>query len=517
MTIFGFEFKRVKAQQLVAVQSVGGGGWFQVIRESFAGAFSRHVTIDAPRDLLAFSGVFAPLTLIAGDIAKLRVKLVEEDEDGICTEIDYTSPFWQALRKPNHYQNRIQFWWQWILSKLLWGNTYVLKVREDARGMVKQLYILDPARVKPLVSERGDVYYELAPDHLSGLIEKTVVPAFEIIHDRWNCLWHPLVGVSPIYACASSATQGRRIQNQSTIFFDNASRPSGMLVAPGTIKDEDAAAMKQRWEENYGGTNAGRTAVLGNGLKYEAISVPADESQLIEQLGWTKYDCADCFHVPRFKVGGDVPVGSTIEALNLMYYTDCLQTLIESAEACMDEGLELKENYYTEFDLDGLLRMDQTAQMKVLTEGVKGSILAPNEARQKINRKPVEGGEFPMSQQQNFNLGALAKRDAKDDPFATAGAKPAAGNGEQPREPSLSINAAGLTMNVPGMEHVARMVQQLERTLRMPVVPVKDKDGVILYGQRMERLPLHLQDGDDVAAEICELFIKGVDEIGARA
>jgi phage portal protein BeeE len=43
------------------------------------------------------------------------------------------------LRKPNRYQNRIQFWEGWILSKLMRGNTYVLKVRDDNRNVVKPL------------------------------------------------------------------------------------------------------------------------------------------------------------------------------------------------------------------------------------------------------------------------------------------------------------------------------------------------------------------------------------------
>lgn len=523
MRIFGFEFPRVKAQQLVAVQSVGGG-WLQIIREGFAGAFSRHVTIDGPRDILAFSGVFAPLTLIAGDIAKLRVKLVEEDEDGICTEIETSSPFLAVLRKPNHYQNRIQFWWQWILSKLLWGNTYALKVRESSRGMVKALYILDPSRVKPLVATSGDVWYELSPDHLSGLIETVTVPASEIIHDRWNCLWHPLVGVSPIYACALSATHGRRIQNQSTVFFENASRPSGILVAPGTISDQDAAAYKQRWEENYGGSGTGRTAVLGNGLKYESISAPAEQSQLIEQLGWTKFDCADCFHVPRFKVGGDVPVGSTIEALNLMYYTDCLQTLIEAAELCLDQGLEVKENYYCEFDIDGLLRMDQSSQMKLLTDGVKG-VMAANEARKKINLKPVTGGDEVLTQQQNYSLEALAKRDAKDDPFATAPkSSPAPATPTPDREAmnddemeaaaladlfiqGLGTYQFGERENVgknyaevfariedsvdaafAGQRELARTIENLADTLSLPVKPVYDENGILIGARRVEHI-----------------------------
>ncbi len=421
MRIFGFELSRVKAQQLVAVQPVGGGGWMSIIREGFAGAFQQNVVLDGPREILAFSGVFAPVTLIASDIAKLRVKLVVEDAAGICTEVKNTSPFLAVIKKPNHYQNRIQYWMQWIISKLLWGNAYALK-RRDRRGITVALYILDPQRVKPLVATNGDVYYELSVDHLSRLGATVVVPATEIIHDRMNCLWHPLVGISPLYACALSATQGRRIQNNSTFFFQNASRPSGMLVAPGLIKDEDAAEYKRRWEENYGAANSGRTAVLGNGLKYEAMAIPAQDAQLIEQLKWTVEDVARCFHMPLFKVGGEVPSGSSIEALNLMYYTDCLQSLLESAELCLDEGLDLPDTYYTEFDLDGLIRMDQAAQMKLLTDGVKG-VMKPNEARRKLNLPAVTGGDSVYLQQQNYSTAALAKRDAKADPFET-GPKP---------------------------------------------------------------------------------------------
>jgi HK97 family phage portal protein len=111
--------------------------------------------------VLAFSGVFSPLTLIAADISKLRARLVEEDADGICTEIK--SPLGAVLRRPNRHQNRIQFWAQWILCKLLHGNTYALKVR-DQRGVVVRLYILDPQRVTPLVTDAGDVYYQCAAE-----------------------------------------------------------------------------------------------------------------------------------------------------------------------------------------------------------------------------------------------------------------------------------------------------------------------------------------------------------------
>lgn len=426
MKLFGYElrlpsFKAPRINNSDAMTSVdsGRGGWFGIwgsIRESFSGAFQMGVTIDAPAELLAFSAVYACVTKIASDIGKLRPILVAEDEDGICVEVVATNPYWTALKKPNKYQNRIKFFEQWQVSKLLYGNTYVLKQR-DRRGIVVGLYILDAQRVVPLVATNGDVYYQLAADHLSGIDLQITVPANEIIHDMMVSLFHPLVGVSPIYACGLSATQGRKIQKNSSKFFENMSRPSGMLSAPGTISDEVAKRLKAHWEENFSGSNIGRVAVLGDNLKYEAMTIPANEAQLIEQLKWTVDDVARCFHMPVYKLGGAITQGSSIEALNNEYYSDCLQTLIESTELCLDEGLALKAGYYTMFDLDGLLRMDTGARYKALGEAIKAAWMSPNEARKKENMRPVAGGDSPMIQQQNFSLEAIGKRDALPNPF----------------------------------------------------------------------------------------------------
>lgn len=422
MRLFGFEITRAKAAPVLSAIHANTG-WFGLIREPFAGAWQRNMETDAPRDLLAFSALFSCTTLIESDISKLRIKLVEEDANGICTEIR-SNAYTPVLSYPNHFQTRIQFLGSWVLSKLMHGNTYVLKGR-DARRVVTSLYVLDPSRVTPLVAENGEVYYQLSRDDLSGLPDAITVPASEIIHDRWHCLWHPLVGVSPIYAAGVAATQGRRIQGNSSKFFDNMSRPSGVLTAPGAISDETATRLKQAWDENFSGGNMGRTAVVGDGLKYEAMTIPAEQSQLIQQLDWTAKDVAIAFHVPLYKIGGPKVAGDTVESLNNIYYSDCLQVLIEAIELCLDEGLKLPETYYTELDLDGLLRMDQSAMANVEEKLMGAGIKAPDESRKRFNLKAVPGGKVPYLQQQNYSLEALSKRDALADPFGTA-PKPAA-------------------------------------------------------------------------------------------
>ena len=150
----------------------------------------------------------------------------------IWEEVDRNSPFWPVLIKPNRYQNRIQFFDEWMGSKLINGNTYVLKER-DQRGVVVALYVLNPWRVKVLVAPDGSVWYDLLRDDLTGVVDedKVRVPASEIIHDRYKPLYHPLCGVRRSCACALSGALGLAIAQNSARFFSN-SLARWYLVCP---------------------------------------------------------------------------------------------------------------------------------------------------------------------------------------------------------------------------------------------------------------------------------------------
>ncbi|UIK05012.1 phage portal protein [Neorhizobium galegae] len=416
MRLFGRNFfgERSAAKAMAPVTQ-GRGGWYRIL-ESFPGAWQQNVEVKFD-SVLSNHADFACRTLIASDIAKLRIKLVQKDGDGIWSET--ANPAYSpVLRKPNDFQNRIQFMESWVLSKLQRGNAYILKQR-DGRGVVKKLYVLDPTLATPLVSDDGSVFYQLSKDPLASIEQSIIVPAREIIHDRFNCFFHPLVGLSPIFAGGLAAMQGLAIQNDSALFFQNGAQPGGILTAPGAISDETAARLKAHWDTNFSGKNSGKVAVLGDGLKYEGMKAKATDSQLIEQLKWSGEVVCSTYHVPPYKIGlGPMPTNNNVQSLNVEYYSQCLQVLLESIELCLDEGLAIGEALGTEFDTDNLLRMDSVTQMDMLDKS-KG-IMAPNEQRKRLDLKPVAGGDSPMLQQQNFSLEALAKRDAQDDPFGRA-------------------------------------------------------------------------------------------------
>jgi len=419
MNLFGFQLTRQKAlaprvsalPTVVPVSSTRSW-WTSWIQETSPGGWQRNEDIRAAT-VLVNPTLYACVTLIAGDIAKLRPKLVERDADGIWHEVE-SAAFSPLLRKPNSYQTRIDFYKWWMLSKLTHGNTYALKARDD-RGVVVQLTILDPYRVTVLVAPDGSVFYQLAADDLAQS-EDVTVPAREIIHDKCCPLFHPLCGVSPIYAAGYPAIQGLNTRSASDKFFANGSRPGGVLLVPTTISQAAAEKLKEDWETNHSGDNVGKLAVLTGGMTYQPMSVTADQAQLVEQLRMTDEDIAKCFHMPRHKVGiGPDPSYNNIEALNQQYYADCIQEPLEGLEISLDEGMGLTtvpgRTLGVEFERDDLFQMDSATRVKVAQDAISAGA-SPNEARKRwLDLGPVDGGETPYLQEQNWPLELLAARE----------------------------------------------------------------------------------------------------------
>jgi HK97 family phage portal protein len=397
------------------------GSWFNypIVYEPFPGAWQRDISVNTDT-AASFHADFACKTLIARDIAKLRVKLAERDANDIWSET--TSPaFSPVLRRPNDYQTRNQFWECWVLSKLSRGNTYVLKVRDD-RNVVTGLHILDPTQVQPLVSDDGAVFYRLSGDNLAGIGEITV-PAREIIHDRMNCLFHPLVGTPPVFASGLASMLGLNAQKASVLLFENASTPGGILTLPGEISQEEEQRFKEQWETRFSRINLGRVAVMTGGAKYEKMAMTNVEGQMVENLKWSAEVVCSVYHVPPYKVGvGALPSYNNVQALNVEYYSQALQSHIEEIEELLDHALGIGwgVGMGTEFDTENLLRMDSITLVTTIRDAVGAGVMSPNEGRSKFDLKPVTGGESPYLQQQNYSLEALAKRDAQADPFTPA-------------------------------------------------------------------------------------------------
>jgi HK97 family phage portal protein len=400
------------------------------VHEPFAGAWQMNRECWGPSGI--FSAVYACIAIIAGDVAKLPPRIRKRLPNGAKVE-HQDHPAARVLYYPNKYQTRVDFWGQFMSSALFTGNTFVYLVR-DARGVVSEMHILDPRRVRVLMSEEtGEVFYKIGVEALADLIGTDTIPARNILHHRLLTLNHPLIGLTPLYAAGVSAMTGQTIQQNSFAFFSNMSRASGVLTAPGKISPELASRLRTEWDTNFKGGQIGRTAVLGEGMKWEPLTISAADAQLIEQLRWSVEDVARCFRVPTYMLTDASKISfKNAEQLARNYYSQTLQYHIESIESRIDVAFDLKDDVYCEFDLSALLRMEFDARMSAYQTGINSGVLAINEARRMEELPPVEGGDEPLVQTQYRPVSMAGETTA---PAAPAPSEPPTPEPDEPDDP----------------------------------------------------------------------------------
>lgn len=409
MKIFGFDIGTRKALSTVSDYR---GGWRRVL-EPFTGAWQQNIE-EKRGDLITYPTLYACLNRISSDIGKLPFTLQRMNDNGTTAPTENSS-YSPVLRKPNGFQTEAQFREYWVLTKLTQGNAYILK-RRDQRGVVVDLYVLDPERVMPMVSDAGEVYYQLYIDPLNTIpsnypAENLIVPASEIIHDRCMTVHSPLIGVPPLAAAYWPALKNMKILRSATEFFANNAQPGGILTAPAGMSDEDAKSVQDYWASNFTGSNAGKVAIVGADMKFTAFAMKSIDSQMIEQMAYSDKQICQPFGIKPYKIGLDSPPsGWKAYDVNTEYYGDALQTHIEHMESLLNAGLKVNLPLSVELNLDPLLRMDEIAKATVEVQLVGGKIKQPDEARLRFNLSPTPGGGTLWGQNQDYPLGMLADR-----------------------------------------------------------------------------------------------------------
>lgn len=399
------------------IGSTGRGWWSLLVHEPFTGAW-QHNQEKRIGTILTYPTLYACINRIASDVGKLPFKIQSLSSDGVTYRESSSAAQLALLRRPNHYQTESQFRECWILSKLLSGNTYVLLSR-DRGGAVESMHVLDWRRVMPTVTDSGAVFYQLQSDSLNGLLpdsyptQNIAVPAADIIHDRMNCFFHPLIGIPPLAAAHLPALKNFRILRTADTYFDAASQSAtGILTAPAGISDDDAKEITDYWNANFGKS---RVAALGSDLKYTSLGVRSSDSQMVEQLKYSDEQICQPFGIPPFKIGiGSLPSGMSVDEMNLLYFCDAVQSHITAMEILLTRVLALRATEHVEIDARALLRMDEGKRADIETKMVKGMVKTPNESRSIFNLPPVSGGDTIWGQHQDYPLGMLADRASWD-------------------------------------------------------------------------------------------------------
>ncbi|MEH3121987.1 MAG: phage portal protein [Sphingomonas phyllosphaerae] len=343
----------------------------------------------------------------------------------------------RILLRPNAYQSPSDFILN--LTSLLYrrGNAYALAVR-NARFEIVELHIMTGA-CAPLVAVDGSVFYSLSGNEVverqlaPGALQ--AVPARDVLHVHLETPRHPLIGETPLTAAMLDLAMSNAMARQAIAFFDRQARPSGTLNTSNSLTADQVKELRERWDEQSRGLNAGGTPILANGLTWTPMTVAAKDTQFAEIMKMSEQNVALAYRVPLQVLGIGDQKFSTTELMMTSWLASGLGFCLNHIEQGFDRlfGLPGGLVEYTEFDTSVLLRSDFSTRVKAWVEGVKGRIFSSDEARADFELGKIDGGDQIFGQQQDIPLGMLDGSQAL--PAPTEPAPPAP---EPPEEPNAS-------------------------------------------------------------------------------
>lgn len=347
-------------------------------------------------------------------------------------EIIVTSALSRILRNPNEYQTRSDFIMNLVFALMFHGNAYAYAVR-NARQEVESMHLLPPRNTLPYVdAQTKEVFYALGDNPMVDSQYSYLVPARDVLHVRLYCPKHPLVAVSPISYAGLAIMVNTAIGANQAAFFNNMSRPSGILSTEQTLTAQQMADLRAAFEAKSKNAAAGGVPILGWGIKWLPMTITSEDAQLIEAYRLSIEDIARVFRVPLALVGEMTKATySNTEQLISSWLATGLGFLLEHIESSFAKFFKLPAGEIVDFDVSVLLRTEFLARVDGLTKAISGGLMSPNEARAREGLPAVEYGSEPRLQAQVVPLSQVGAT-----PVPSATAAPAAPvEVEEPEDP----------------------------------------------------------------------------------
>jgi HK97 family phage portal protein len=319
----------------------------------------------------------------------------------------------RLLRRPNSYQTASDFIFNAVRQLFLTGNAYAVALRND-RFEISELHLMHSRSSGVRVAVTGDVFYHLAGNEvLEARLGQTAdqllaaVPQRDVLHIRLNTPRHPLIGESPLLAALPDVAAAGAMTAQQLAYYVNQARPSMVLTTDLPLDADANKLLRELWNAQAQGLNAGGTPILSHGLKPEKLSGNADEGQFVETLDVTDRHIALALGVPLQVLGAGktAPFAST-EALMQFWLARGLGFVLNHVESAFDRlfGLAGPPDEYIAFDTGMLLRSAERERMAALSDSIRGGIRTINEARATEQLPRVTGGDEIRVQQQDVPL-----------------------------------------------------------------------------------------------------------------
>lgn len=361
--------------------------------KGFGGGDVMYPSLPMPIDpylALQSACVWACCRLLSEAVASLPGRVYQATPEG--KDLALKHPYQKLLAKqPNPLMTSLQWIQTTVLHLCLYGNAFT--VPEMVDGEAVALWPVLPIHVRLQRRANSPVWNYVYTDMVTGQMTTFDPLARQLLHFRIFSL-DGVMGLSPIqYQAATIAMDGASAQ-YALALYQNGGRPSGVLSYPNSLKAEQVSNIRSVWKSLHSGpTNAGNVAVLENGAKYEALTIPPEQLQYIAQQHFSTEQIARIFGVPPHLVGAmDKPTYASVEQQSLEFLTYTLTPIVAAIEQTISAVL-LDDPYFYRMKLQAFERSDIRSRYASYATGRQWGFLSVNDIRDLEDMNRVENGD----------------------------------------------------------------------------------------------------------------------------
>lgn len=309
------------------------------------------------------------------------------------------------LNQPNNFQSTYEFWYQYLMWHELSGEVFTLWWRKDQENPTQtplEMYIFDSTLIAVTITPARYPSYRLSTPSY-GFSKDDPLAAHQVMHIK-DAAWQGSAGFNKGILAAELVGLDQDIDLYANYIMQNGAKPSGMFVTEQVIPDgkykEIASRLKEAWNNMTGSRESdqskpGQGMLLDQGMKYTPLNMlnlqDADANALKTQ---TMKRICGLFGVPPAMIGiADQKYNNTQTMLDEFYKSSMYPLLVNIQQKLKQHLFPGYPSLSVEFDTRNFLKGAPLEQMNFATAAVSNGILTPNEAREYIGVKNIEGGD----------------------------------------------------------------------------------------------------------------------------
>ena len=353
----------------------------------------------------------------ATSVAKQEISLYKKSYDAKGDEVKdiiKQHPFLDLITQVNPFSNKFELMTLTQIYIELTGNAYWW-IPRNVLGVPYMIWNIPSHWMKIVPSK--DKFIDGYIMQVPGQGKLTPFDEEEIVHFKFPSPFDLYYGTGPLWAARFGVDLNEQIKTWGINFFLNNAQPSGVLMTDSTLSPDAYQRLRDMWNEKYKGSkNAGKMAILEQGLKYEQTGSTIKDARFEFVSQEVRDEILAIFGVPASKLGLELNVNrATADASDYTYAKETLLPRLTLIQEKINEKILPIYDLQLSMEFEDIVPKDKEYELKERQINLQSGFMSIDEAREEEGLDPYN---LPETRVPLISFGLNPAGTPKPEPIA---------------------------------------------------------------------------------------------------